>query len=93
MVCFEFYEEGIEGFEKVVGCCRVRCGGCCRVVLWVNVENWRDGEPKEEVVGCAAGEFGGGEVGEFGEVWSGEMDGVKPKNTAFVAGSNLAQNE
>jgi hypothetical protein len=93
LVCFEFYEEGVERSEKVVYCCGVGGGGCCGTVVCVYVEDGRDREAEEEVVCRAAREFGGREVGKSGEVGSREVDRVEPIDTAFMAGGWSAQSE
>lgn len=57
------------------------------------IEDWRNREAKEQVVCCTPREPGGGEVGPFGEVCSGEVDRVKPEDTAFMAGRWSAWNK
>ena len=61
MVLLELDEQCIEGFE-VLG------GG-----LGVEIEDGGEGEAEEEVVCCAAGEFGGLEVAELEEVGFGDI--------------------
>ena len=73
LVLLELDEQCIEGFE-VLG------GG-----LGVEIEDGGEGEAEEEVVCCAAGEFGGLEVAELEEVGFGEEEGVEPVDAAFMA--------
>jgi hypothetical protein len=93
LIGFEFNEEGIEDFQKLVCCRCIGCCRCCWIVLWMNIEDWRYRETEEEVIRCPAREFCGREVGKSGEVWPGEMNGIKPKDTAFVAVKLSAQDE
>lgn len=87
LICFEFAEEGIKGFEKIICCQGVGCCGCCWTVLRMDVEDWGKGETKEEVVGCTSREFRGGEAGKSGDILTGEVDCIEPEDTPFVAGT------
>ena len=73
LVVLEVGEQGIEG---------------AKIVEWalsVQVEDGRQGEAQQEVVGCAAGEAAWVEVGKLSEVDLVEEERIEPVHPAFVA--------
>jgi hypothetical protein len=56
----------------------------------MDIKDWWDRETEEEVVCSTTGYLCGREVGKSGEVWTGEVDGVKPEDTTFMPSSSSA---